>query len=153
MEQNNPVVSFNNFKVDSNTKNKLITKLRNTPELEDIQNYLINNPELLNHLIKINIFQNQNNERNEEELINNIVSQVRNIYNKISERSEINQINSLNNNDGYGNETGIELTNRKKGGKTNKKKRIKKYSKNINRNTSRYNKKTLRKKRKQKITM
>jgi hypothetical protein len=150
MDSRNPVNSFNRFKVDLDTKNKLKAKLRNDVRLADIQNYLDNNPELVEHVIKLNIFQNLNNERNEEELFNNIVSQIRNVYNKSSERREATQVRTINDNDVEG--EGIQLTNLKKGsngGKTKRKKQIRKRSKFNNRPTPRYKKKTLRKKRKQ----
>jgi hypothetical protein len=147
MDSRNPVDSFNRFKVDLDTKNKLKAKLRNDVRLEDIQNYLDNNPELVEHVIKLNIFQNQNNERNEEELFNNIVSQIRNVYNKSSERREATQVSTINDNDVEG--EGIQLTNLKKGSNGGKTKR-KKRSKFNNRPTPRYKKKTVRKRRKQK---
>jgi hypothetical protein len=146
MDSRNPVHSFNTFKVDLDKKKKLKAKLRNDVRLEDIQNYLDNNPELVEHVIKLNIFQNQNNEINEEELFNNIVSQIRNVYNKSSERREVTQVSTINDNDVEG--EGIQLTNLKKGSNGGKTKR--KRSKFNNRPTPRYKKKTVRKRRKQK---
>ena len=146
MDSRNPVDSFNTFKVDLDKKKKLKAKLRNDVRLEDIQNYLDNNPELVEHVIKLNIFQNQNNEINEEELFNNIVSQIRNVYNKSSERREVTQVSTINDNDVEG--EGIQLTNLKKGSNGGKTKR--KRSKFNNRHTPRYKKKTVRKRRKQK---
>lgn len=149
MESNPDVLAFTSYKVDP----KIIERIKNDPQLNDIKNYLNKNPSLISH--QVNLYQADNkNIAYDKSDFNNIISKIREQYNNnlliemINREKKEDKIQDPSIEEELANEEkGIQLITRK-GGKTKRKKCIRKRSKFNNRLTPRYKKKTLRNKRK-----
>lgn len=149
MESNPDVLAFTSYKVDP----KIIERIKNDPQLNDIKNYLNKNPSLISH--QVNLYQADNkNIAYDKSDFNNIISKIREQYNNnlliemINREKKEDKIQDPSIEEEMVNEEkGIQLITRK-GGKTKRKKCIRKRSKFNNRLTPRYKKKTLRNKRK-----
>jgi len=149
MESNPDVLAFTSYKVDP----KIIERIKNDPQLNDIKNYLNKNPSLISH--QVNLYQADNkNIAYDKSDFNNIISKIREQYNNnlliemINREKKEDKIQDPSIEEELANEEkGIQLITRK-GGKTKRKKCIRKRSKFNNRLTPRYKKKTLRIKRK-----
>jgi hypothetical protein len=149
MESNPDVLAFTSYKVDP----KIIERIKNDPQLNDIKNYLNKNPSLISY--QVNLYQADNkNIAYDKSDFNNIISKIREQYNNnlliemINREKKVDKIQDPSIEEEMANEEkGIQLITRK-GGKTKRKKRVRKRSKFNNRLTPRYKKKTLRNKRK-----
>jgi hypothetical protein len=140
METHKVNLNFINMSVNP----EMIKRIKNDPQLKDIQNYINNNPRLIENQVKLYEIDNNTMAFNKID-INKIITKIRDIYNnELLEKDKI-PSPSLEDNDFPNEENGIQLTFRK-GGKTKRRKR----SQSNKRFIPRYKKKTLRKKRKQK---
>jgi hypothetical protein len=161
MEASPTVLSFNKFKINPELNKKIKDTIREDSNLKDIQFLLDTQPELVDHVIKSIVFPSENKSNIDEKLFNDIITKLKDVYNKFPRNSKNeNTINKLRINDyenDYGDkEEGIELREipknklnpslggRKTNQKSKNKRRIRRSKKN--RFTPRYKKKSLRKK-------
>ena len=138
MESHKVNLKFINMSVNP----ELIKRIKNDPQLSDIQSYINNNPGLIENQVKLYEIDNNTMVFNKID-INKIITKIRGIYNnELLEKDKI-PSPSLEDNDFPNEEEGIQMSFRK-GGKTKRRKR----SQINKRFTPRYKKKTLRRKRK-----
>jgi len=146
METHKVNLNFINMSVNP----EIIKRIKNDPQLKDIQSYINNNPRLIENQVKLYEIDNNTMVFNKIDF-NKIITKIRDIYNnELLEKDKI-PSPTLEDNDFPNVENGIQLTFRK-GGKTKRYKRIRKRSQSNKRFTPRYKKKTLRKKTKTKKT-
>lgn len=144
METNNINLKFINLRINP----EIIKRIKNDPQLNDIQSYINNNPGLIEHQVKL--YQLDNNTIGFNQIdYNRIISKIRDIYNN-NNLLEKDKIPSPSLDDDFSSQDiGLELVKRgSKGGKTKRKKQNRKRSKFNNIPTPRHKKKTLRRKRK-----
>jgi hypothetical protein len=142
MESNKNNLKFINFRVNP----EIIKRIKNDPQLNDIQSYLNNNPGLIENQVKLYQIDNNTIAFNKIDF-NKIISKIRDIYN--NELLEKEKIPSPSLDDDFSDmEDGIQLTTRVKGGLKNRSRFNKKRSLKNNKFTPRYKKKTQRRKRK-----
>jgi len=138
MESHKVNLNFINMSVNP----EMIKRIKNDPQLKDIQSYINNNPRLIENQVKLYEIDNNTMVFNKID-INKIITKIRGIYNnELLEKDKI-PSPSLDDNDFPNEEEGIQMSFRK-GGKTKRRKR----SQINKRFTPRYKKKTLRRKRK-----
>lgn len=143
METNNINLKFINLRINP----EIIKRIKNDPQLNDIQSYINNNPGIIENQVKLYQLDNNTIDFNQIDY-NRIISKIRDIYNNNLLEKDKTPSTPLND-DFSSQDTGIELVKRgSKGGKTKRKKQNRKRSKFNNRPTPRHKKKTLRRKRK-----
>jgi hypothetical protein len=135
METNKNNLKFINLRINP----EIMKRVKNDPQLNDIQSYLNNNPRLVENQVKLYNMENNNIAFNKIDF-DKIVSKIRDIYN--NELLEKEKIPSPELDEDFSDlENGIQLTSRVKGG-------LKKRRRSTKKSTPRYKKKTPRRKRK-----
>lgn len=144
MESNKSNLKFINLRINP----EIMKRVKNDPQLNDIQSYLNNNPRLVENQVKLYNMENNNIAFNKIDF-DKIISKIRDIYNK--DLLEKEKIPSPSLDEDFSDlEHGIQLTSRAKGGVKKRRRFNKKRSLKNNKFTPRYKKKTQRRKRKQK---
>jgi hypothetical protein len=135
MESNKSNLKFINLRINP----AIMKRVKNDPQLNDIQSYLNNNPRLVENQVKLYNMENNNIAFNKIDF-DKIISKIRDIYNK--DLLEKEKIPSPELDEDFSDlEDGIQLTSRAKGGLKKRRRSTKKF-------TTRYKKKTQRRKRK-----